>query len=37
MARKESFRRRKKAAKKASRTNVRNLAVGKMGRNGIML
>lgn len=37
MARKESARRRYKAARKADKTNVRNLLIGKKGRNGIQL
>lgn len=37
MARKETKKRRIRAAKKAGRTNIRNLAVKKAGRNGIVL
>ena len=34
MARKESYRARRRAARKAHRTNLRNLVMTKNGRNG---
>ena len=37
MARKESRYARNRRARKADRTNVRNLLIGKKGRNGIQL
>ena len=37
MARKESKARRYRAARKSMRTNVRNLALKKAGRNGVIL
>lgn len=37
MARRENPKRRYKAARRADKTNIRNLLIGKKGRNGIQL